>query len=157
MATVPRNGILKYQGPDSRREYPNLALNTIHAGDFVYVDQTTYDIKALDTDAHAQYFVGVSEDTQDTAYDAYPGQTDPSKMSVVGKGWAKQYTTNGETYVPNQTLYLGANAQTVTNVTGSFKVGFVADLPDGSQLSLVGTGTNFVVVELLKAWPNSAL
>lgn len=156
MATSPRNAILKYQGPGSRREYPNIALNTIHSGDMVYVDQTSFDIKALDSDAHAFYFVGISEDNQDTTQDAYPSQTDPTKMSVVRRGWAKMFTTNGETYNPGMRLFVGADAQTVTNVAGSNRVGAVADLPDASQKGLVGTGNpQTIVVEVEAAWTSN--
>jgi hypothetical protein len=155
--TVPRNAILKYQGPSAQREYPNISGNTIHSGDAVYVDQTTFDIAAVDSDAHAQYFVGVSEDTYDSSYDAYPGQINPTKMHVIGKGWAKFYTESGLTYVVGQPVYYSTDAQHVTNVPGTNLYGYVADLPDGSQVALVGTGSNFVVISLNRAWPSSSI
>lgn len=154
MTTTPQN--LQLTDSFFESAYPNVAGNTIHSGDMVWVDTSTADIKALDTDAHAAYFVGVSNDTYDTSLAPYANPpVPPVGMSVQRRGRFKFYTTNAETYTPGTAVYIGANAQTVTlgSTATTHKVGYVSNLGDNSQESLAGTGTNTVVIDIAPAWP----
>lgn len=148
MTTARNNNI---STSDITRQYPNVAGNLINQGDLVYVDQTSYDIKALDTDAHAAYFCGVSNDTYKVG--AYATEPVPyAGMNVTRKGRVKFILTSGVTVNPGQSVYIGANAQTVTDsASGSntHAVGTVANLPDASQKALLGTGSNIVQVDVV--------
>ena len=140
--TQPRNAA----NTDSffRRTYPNTALNSINQGDGVYEDPSTFDVKALDSDAHAVYFVGISDET-------YPGLAEvpnlPKDIAVLRWQRVKMFLKNGDTATCSCSLYWGGDAQTVS-VTGSNKIGTLSNLPDHTQDSVVGTGTNLVYVDL---------
>jgi len=147
--TTKRNNVVS--SSYGSREYPNRAKNTINAGDMVYVDQTTYDIKALDSDAHAAYFCGTSNDTYPVA--AYSPEGAPYYGMNVGRLDRRNfYLKSGTTVNPGQAVYWGGDAQTVTDSASganTHSVGTVANLPDGTQIALVGTGTNVVQVDVV--------
>lgn len=128
------------------RNYPNVAGNVVHSGDLVYVDQTSFDLKALDSDAHAQYLAGVSEDTFDTSLSstAYPTaqQLVYRGMNVARQVIRQLIVKNTDTFNPGQAAYYGTDAQTVTSTPGSFPVAFLYNNPDGSYASgITGDGT----------------
>ena len=173
-ATVPQN-LLKYSDtqvwgfPDTPSG--STTGNVIHSGDMVYVDTkavgtSTYAIIALDTDAHAAAFAGVCMDTYDpTNYGVYANDpAPPNGMNVYRSGMWYPYTTSGETYTPGATVYIGANAQTITLGTTAYShaVGYVANPvfdPNGVnyQAGLVGVGTNQVLCYIAKVWPTTTV
>jgi len=101
--------------------------STIHAGDMVYRDATAYTLKPVTSDANAQYFKGVSLDQY--PMDVY-GSTlteQQTQIAVQGIGEFEMKTTAGEVYHPGELVYVGADAQTVTKVAGTYAVGSVSD------------------------------
>jgi hypothetical protein len=161
MTTYPKNN--NVEEAFFTRQYPNLGGNSINQGDYVYVNQTSFDLNALDSDAHAQYLAGVSNDTWPIG--AYPtssqvgpsiggGPTYPLEgMNVTRHGRVTRYTVNGNIYFPAQRVYFSTDAQHVTNAQATNSLGTVANLPDGSQNGLVGTGTNTIQVDLPETMP----
>ena len=133
--------------------YPNIAGNTINSGDMVWTDPTTGDLKALDTDAHAFYLRGVSNDTYPV--NAYPSEPTPTLgMNVTRVGRRRLFTTNGQTVVADSKVYVGADAQTITNIASTNFVGFAAALGDNSQESLVCTGSpQTIAVDIRARYP----
>ena len=168
-ATVPQN-LLKFSDT-TVWGFPNAAGNVIHSGDMVFVETptvgtSTYDIGALATDAQAAAFAGICMDTYDpTNYSVYGNDpVPPNGMNVYRSGMWYPYTTSGETYKPGNTVYVGANAQTITLGTSanSHAVGYVADPvfdPNGVnyQAGLVGVGTNQVLCYIAKVWPTTTV
>lgn len=133
--------------------YPNIAGNSINSGDMVWTDPVTGDLKALDSDAHALYLRGVSNDTYPV--NSYPSEPTPTLgMNVTRVGRRRLYTTNGQTLVADQRVYFGADAQTITNVPGTNLVGYVSSLGDNSQESVTCTGTpQTVAVDIRARYP----
>lgn len=162
MATTPQNLMVKTES--AFIQLPNAAGNVIHSGDAVYVDTNvfsgTYNIKALDSDAHGLTFAGICQDTYDpTNYSVYGSDpVPPVGMMVQRKGIWNPYTTSGETYYPGQAVYYNTNAQTITKTSSnSNAIGYVNDDPLGvNAAGLVGVGTNQVQVILKTVWPNAA-
>jgi hypothetical protein len=105
---------------------PSLTVSSpINSGDLVYIDQSTYYAKPLDSDANAQYLKGMSVDTWPV--NVYGGTEEQAEtIKVRGVGVVEMKTTVGEAYYPDLPVYIGADAQTVTLVAGSYKVGAVA-------------------------------
>ncbi len=151
MATTPVNNNLSESF--FSENYPNIAGNSINSGDMVYTDIATGDLKALDSDAHAFYLRGVSNDTYPV--NAYPSEPTPKLgMNVTRIGRRKLFTTNGETLVMDQKVYVGANAQTITNVAGTNLVGYVSALGDNSQETVTCTGApQTVAVDIRARYP----
>lgn len=163
MATTPQNLIHKTE--TSFVQLPNNAGNVIHSGDAVYVDTNifgnTYDIKALDTDAHAKTFAGISQDTYDpTNYGVYANDpVPPVGMMVQREGVWYPYTTSGETYYPGEAVYISTtNAQTITKTSSnSNAIGYINDDPLRVNVGLIGNGTNQIEVMLARVWPASSV
>jgi hypothetical protein len=136
------------------RAYPNLAGNTINQGDLVYEDSITYDVKSCTTDALAARCVGMATQTYPVLSEL---SGDPSNLKIVvrRKGRVSFLATNGLTFQPSEKVYVGADAQTVTNVnSNNYWIGYVANTDDGKQESLVGTGSNKILVDLDPRWPD---
>lgn len=162
MATTPQN--LMHKTETDFIQLPNVAGNVIHSGDAVYVDSNifgnTYDIKAVDSDAHAKTFAGICQDTYDpTNYGVYANDPKPPVgMMVQRLGVWYPYTTSGETYYPGTAVYIGANAQTITKTSSnSNAIGYVNDDPLAVNVGLVGNGTNQIEVLLARVWPSTSV
>lgn len=151
MATTPVNNNISTSF--FSENYPNVAGNTVNSGDMVWTDPTTGDLKALDTDAHAFYLRGVSNDTYPIG--AYASEPTPTLgMNVTRLGRRRLFTTNGQTLTQDSKVYVGADAQTITNIAATNFVGFVAAVGDNSQESLVCTGTpQTVAVDIRARYP----
>ena len=173
MTTTPQN-LIKYTETNVWA-FPNGEVvgsgNVIHSGDMVYVDTptvgtSTYNLVALATDAQAAAFAGVTQATYDpTNYGVYNNDPVlPDGYAVQRTGLYYPYTTSGETYFPGTTVYIGANAQTITKGTTAYThaVGYVANPvsdPNGVnyQAGLVGVGTNQVLIYLRPQWPTTTV
>jgi hypothetical protein len=118
------------------RNYPNVAKNTINSGDLLYVDQSTFDVKPLDTDAHAAYFCGISRDT-------YPILPELNTIvpfhgnGVRRVGVVPLVLKNSDTANPGTSVYIGSTAQIVTSATAgnSHAVATLYNNPDGTYAS----------------------
>lgn len=88
----------------------------INQGDLVYFDTSAHLLKPLDSDAHAAAFVGVAADS--SFLNLYGQKKYEDGIAVQHKGVARSFQTAGDIYHHGDTLYLGADAQTVTNTVG---------------------------------------
>jgi hypothetical protein len=133
MATTNINNVVKDVRSDvSQITYPldSSGSNDFHQGDLLYWDSAAHVVKALDTDAHAATFVGVALKASDLSL--YVNQASGNAVkhyepsALVGFGCVVSLkTTNAETYNDNVALYIGADAQTVTTVSGTNSIGVV--------------------------------
>lgn len=88
----------------------------INQGDLVWFDTATHLLKPLDSDAHAAAFAGVAYDS--SFLNLYGQKKYEAGIAVQQKGVGRSFQTVGDTYHHGDTLYLGADAQTVTNTVG---------------------------------------
>jgi len=103
----------------------------VHVGDLMYMDQTAHLAKPLDSDAHAATLIGVAAQPSQVSSNLDNGSIPAEKAVVVqSSGVFGLQTTASEVYYPGQPVYAGADAQTITNVTGSNIIGWVI-LPVG--------------------------
>ncbi len=127
----------------------NSGSNDINGGDMVYFDTSAHYVKAIASDANAQYFAGVAKDT--SYKNVYGTKKYDPAITVFKEGifWFK--TTNSESYYDGTPVSIGADAQTVTTVGGTYPVGTVHN--PGSTAAISGTGTNLVMVIINPRFP----
>lgn len=124
MSTVARNavkkGIVNGEGFLQHNSVP-VADGTSHInqGDLVYYDTSAHIAKPADTDAHCATLLGIALKSS-----IVNSNLDSSALSLpaidVGFGVvASLKTTAAETYHHGDLLYIGADAQTVTNSNAS--------------------------------------
>ena len=122
----------------------------INAGDLVWFDTSSHLLKPLDSDAHAAYLAGFAYDS--SFLNLYGQKKYDNSIVAVCVGAGRFKTTAGDTYHHGDTLYLGADAQTVTNTAGgnTHAVGYVF-LPGGNTV----TGATGTLVEAIvqPQWP----
>jgi hypothetical protein len=132
MATVNTNGVS--YGIVSGSGYKQLHLpcanasDAFHVGDLVYLN---VHLKALDTDGNAASGVGIALQPS-LVNSGLDNSSAPAPTSAL-VGWdlvANMLTTASEVYANGMAVYIGADAQTITSVAGSHKVGRIV-LPDG--------------------------
>lgn len=127
------------------------ADQTIKAGDMVWID-TAYKARVLTNDTNAANFIGVSNDQWPTNVYDPDIQEQAETIKVLGVDVIDFKTTAGETYQPYQKLYVGADAQTVTNVAGSYPIGTVTNEPN--NFALVGAAGVKINVNVRRRVPN---
>ncbi len=130
---------------DTAGNYP------FNQGDLLWFDSSAKFVKALDSDAHAAYSVGVASDT--SPLQVYSAKSYPDSIGVNRRGVYRFKTTPAETYAEGTALYIGADAQTITTVTGSYSVG-VAKMAPGVA-SVTGAAGVYVEVEITPKYPVS--
>lgn len=133
MSTVARNNFLlggvSEEGYLLHDHVPVLdATHHVNAGDLVYMDTSAYVAASLDSDAHAASLLGVAMQSSliNSNLDNSASAGEPSIQVGYGGIWNFN-TTSGDTYHDGDALYIGADAQTVTNTAGmmTHKVGCV--------------------------------
>lgn len=152
MATQQRNAvIIAYIDPVP---YPIATDGTfdINAGDQVWFDTSVHFIKALDSNAHAAYFAGVAEGG--SYIQPYSVKEYNLQIGIWTKGIFSFFSTTGDTYHDGDPVYIGADAQTVTNTIGGNTVvlGVVKLGPGVSSLAGL-TGVTLVNVEIAPTFP----
>lgn len=98
----------------------------INQGDLVYLDTTAHLAKAAASDANAATLLGVALTPYKVSSNLDNSGAPAEKAIMVG--WdvvAGLKTTAAETYYTGTVVYLGADAQTVTTVVGTNKIGTV--------------------------------
>lgn len=129
MATVNTNvvsyGIVGGQGFE-QVHVPCSNSFPINQGDLVYLDTSAHIGKVVASDANAATLIGVAL----TPYKVSSNLDNPSAPAekAVMVGWgvvANLKTTAAETYNYGTAVYVGADAQTITTVAGSNKIGNV--------------------------------
>lgn len=128
--------------------YPVLTDGTydVNQGDAVWFDSSVHAVKPVDSDAHAAYFAGVA--LQQSKLNVYgTAQYPQAGIQVATRGVFKFKTTAGDTLNHGDAVYIGADAQTVTNTAGgkTSKIGYVWLRPGQSAVS-GASGTNIEVL-----------
>lgn len=126
----------------------------INEGDLVWFDTSVHILKALDTDAHAAYLAGYA---LDSSFINLYGQKkyDPGMVAVASGIWRGK-TTSGDTYHHGDTVYLGADAQTITNTAGGNTHGVgVIYLPFGNTVAAADSA--LIEVIILPQWPGTGV
>jgi hypothetical protein len=152
MATTAQDNLVKAQGFALRQSNYNLdatGSNDFNQGDMLWFDTTNNILKALDTDGHASAFAGVALRTSPlqlyinqnslTAAKHYDQQ---GLVGIAGLYFFK--TTAGETYKDGTSVYIGADAQTITTVAGTNLVGVTKMRPSATSV----TGASGVTVDV---------
>jgi hypothetical protein len=116
----------------------------INSGDQVYVDASAHVVKSLGAsdDTNAATFLGVAMDS--SYINPYGTKMYSPQIPVMTSGVVSFNTTTGDTYNAGDAVYVGADAQTVTNTVGALtkKIGFVVTRPGQSA---VAGGTGIVI------------
>lgn len=132
---------------------PAPAASAINSGDMVYWNATAKAAHPYTLDANGAYFMGVSLDT--TPMDVIATDYLPT-VNVRTRGQFAMKSTAGDTYNPGDPVYVGADAQTVTNTAGGMttKVGTIA--MDPSMVALAGGAGVTVLVDIQPKYPTTA-
>lgn len=156
MATSNKNvvqyGVVGGQGFKQLHMPITHATFPINQGDLVYLDAAAHIIKALDTDAHAAAAVGVA--LQPSAVSSNLDLSTAPAQPAIMVGWdlvATLKTTAAETYYHGTTVYLGADAQTITTVVGTNAIGVVV-LPVGVSSVTGASGVSVGVLVKSKVY-----
>lgn len=145
-----------YSGKGTGFSFPVATDGTfdINEGDLVWFDTSVHILKPLDSDAHAAYLAGYAYDS--SFLNLYGQKKYDNSIVAVCVGAGRFKTTSGDTYHHGDTLYLGADAQTVTNTAGgsTHAVGYVY-LPGGNT---VAGGTGTLIEAIIQAqWPTTGV
>lgn len=132
---------------------PAAQEGNINSGDMVYWNATAKAAYPLTLDANGAGFMGVSLDT--TPMNVVSEDYLPT-INVRQRGQFEMNSTNGDTYNPGDKVYIGADAQTVTNTAGGKTnvLGTVA--MDPSMVALAGGTGVKVLVDVVAKYPTTA-
>lgn len=124
--TTAQNNIIAHPGGFSKilpYQIDSSGSNDINQGDLVYFNTTSKFVISVASDANAATLAGVS--TLTSFIDPYGLKQYLSPIMVAFDVIAALKTTSGDTYNWGDAVYIGADAQTITNVAATNKVGFV--------------------------------
>lgn len=131
--------------------------NDFNQGDMLYLDTSSHTVKAIASDGNAGTFVGVASDTSWRAvYGSTKKYPDSGQVSVFTAGEFFFNTTAGDTINDGDAVYIGADAQTVTNTVGGLtkKLG-IAKLNPGQGAVAGGAGVTINVL-IIPQYPTNA-
>lgn len=135
-------------------EVPNASGYVYNQGDMlVAYANTSYQASGTALLAQSNFFIGVAGDTSPIPNN-YSNQ--PSLPTLVWRvGRVALIAKNGDTFTPYAPVWpAGIDNQTVTVTSGNaFPIGNVANVKDNSQQSLVGTGSNSVLIDIRPNMP----
>lgn len=158
MATIATNNRVQDIGFEQKVPCKVLTDGTadINQGDNVYVDTTNHVVKVVGSDANAQFYRGVACDTSFRNLYGTKQYPDSGTLQVYVAGIFFFTTTSGDTYHDEDKIYIGADAQTVTNTVGgnTYEIG-VAKLRPGSTSLAAATGVT-VDIQIQPRWPVSS-
>ena len=152
MATTAQNNIVLAHRVVA---YPvdSSGSNDINQGDQVYLDTSAHLAKSLGAsdDSNAAHFLGVAGES--SYINPYGTKMYSAQIPVVVSGVATFNTTSGDTYNEGDAVYVGADAQTVTNTAGMLtnKVGYVK-MRSGQSAVAGGSGIT-IDVEIQPKYP----
>lgn len=136
MATTASNNIV-FEGRSLGFNVLTDGTADINQGDQIYVDTSAHVVKSLGSsdDTNAAAFIGVAMDS--SFINPYGTKEYSAQIPVMLAGVATFNTTAGDTYNEGDALYVGADAQTVTNTVGGLtkKIGFVKMRPGQSAVA----------------------
>jgi hypothetical protein len=125
MATTAQNNLLFAIGGNPRGlRWPIISSGSfdINQGDLCWFDTSVYQIKSLDSDAHAQYLAGVASQT--SFINPY-GTKEYFPDIVVYFGAVFYFgTVSGDTWQNGTSAYFSTDAQHVTAVSASHVIGY---------------------------------
>ena len=122
----------------------------INQGDLLYLDTSAHVVKAIGSDANAATLVGVAADT--SFRNLYGTKIyDTGIIQAYSAGIFFFNTTAAETYNEGTKMYYGTDAQTLTNVAGTYAVG-VCKMRAGVT-SVTGASGTTVDVQVVQQWP----
>lgn len=155
MSTTQQDTIVVQHAPPVPYPIKTDGTADVNGGDLVYFDTSAKVVKSADTDAHMATGAGVACNGSFIA----PYTTKmygAGNIPVLQKGIVRMKTTVGDTYSPGDALYLGADAQTVTNTVGgnSNILGYVVLRPGITSLAAGATVT--IELELAVKFPTTA-
>lgn len=150
MSTIANNS---YQiAANTDQWLPNASGNSINQGDICYVD-VNHQVNSVGTTGatNTNSFVGIANDTYPVPNQYSNQPVLPFGIITIGRVQLK--ANSGDTFQPYLAVWpASADAQTVTVTSGNaFPIGYVANLPDNSQRGLVGTGTNYIQIDIRAA------
>lgn len=159
MSTASIDNIVKtYQDPVP---YPIKTDGTadVNAGDQVYFDTSAKVVKSLGTsdDTNAANFAGIAMDGSFIQPYSAKQYDLGGQIPVLTRGIVRMKTTVGDTYQAGQPLYVGVDAQTVTNTVGGLtkKIGYVVMPP--AQTSIAGGAGIFIQMEISTLFPVTSI
>ena len=135
MTTVAQNNQSYQWAPQLQYAVYTDGTFDINQGDLVWFDSSSHKVKSADTDAHCQYLAGVAGETSYLNLTGTKIYTDSGCIPVFTKGIFTFNTTSGDTYNDGDTLYIGADAQTITNQAASHAVGYAKMRPGQSAVA----------------------
>lgn len=150
--TTAQNNLVKNWGPELPYAVKTDGTADFNQGDLVYFDTSAKVVKAAATDANCQYLAGVAGESSNLTLYGTKVYPDSGSVSVKTKGTFSFGTTTGDTYSDGDAVYIGADAQTVTNQAATYAVGYVKLRPGVTSLA-GGTGTVKVDVVLYTRFP----
>lgn len=156
MATTAQNNIVLEQ---KVMYFPIKTDGTsdINQGDQVYMDTTAKLIKSLgaNDDTNAANFVGVAMGS--SYINPYGTKKYQPQILVLIAGVATFNTTAGDTYNEGDAVYVGADAQTITNTVGGLtkKLGYVKMRQN--QSAVAGGSTVTIDVQVVPQYPIPAV
>lgn len=155
MATTATNNRVQDIGFEQKVPCKVLTNGTadINQGDQVYVDTSAHCVKAVASDANAQFFRGVAADTSFRNLYGTKQYPDSGTIQVYVAGIFFFNTTSGDTYTDEDKVYVGADAQTITNTAGgnTYELGVIKLRPGVSSLAYAAGVT--VDVQIQPRWP----
>lgn len=157
MATTATDNVVVRMAQPVPAAIDKTGSNDINQGDQVYFDTTAHQVKALGAsdDTNAANFYGVAGSS--SYIQPYATKVYADMIPVYNKGIFRFKTTAGDTYTNGNKVYVGADAQTVTNTVGGLtKVLGIVVLPPGIT-SLAGASGVFVEVQIAPLYPVASL
>jgi hypothetical protein len=151
MSTTQQDNLVIAFAPPVEFPIKTDATADINGGDLVYFDTSAYVVKSLDSDAHAQYFVGMAGNG--SYINVYGTKKYFDSIPVYQKAQVRLKTTAAETYYEATAVYAGADAQTITTVAGSYLVGY-CKMSVGATSVTGATGT-LIEVMLYPRYPGA--
>lgn len=145
------NVVIKHQEPVTFQT-DQTGANDFNLGDLLYMDTSAHQAKPLiNSDANAATFCGVA--MNGSFVNVYGTKKYFDLVPVLTKGVVRLFTTVGDTYHEGDPVYVGVDAQTVTNTVGGLtkKLGYVK--LSAGQTSLAGGAGITVEVQITPLWP----
>ncbi len=149
MSTVSSNNQAYKSNPIIPYPIDATGSNDINQGDLVYFDTSAHVIKSVASDANAQYLAGVAMDQSYS--NLYGTKKYQPQLEVATSGRFIFGTTSGDTYNHGDSLYIGADAQTITNQSASHIVGYAWMRP--GQAAVAGGAGVSIDVLIAPAFP----
>lgn len=145
------NVVIKLREPNTFQT-DQTGSNDFNLGDMLYMDTTAHQAKPLiNSDTNAATFCGIA--MNGSFVNVYGTKKYFDLVPVLQEGNVRLFTTAGDTYHDGDTVYVGADAQTITNTVGGLtkKLGYVK-LPAGITSIAGGVGVT-VEINITPLWP----